>query len=299
METEQPSRKVGRPPGRARRGAGWKQEKAKSKRPRHSGPGDSYKHTPVCAEPTSVLKSSELVALPLTHPPVRQVLEELWSGDYREFYLREMLIYESNGMLQQAAGLFDLAPASTYIRNNRAPEANRIKRMGKETLTIVTHCAEATHMRNALVMPFSMIAGSIATLATKATTRQWVDQDILVSKKTAIEYVKQMKSVRPGADFDESLRVFLFVYDQVHRVADCDAKKGKSTALERIQGNGLAATWKQDTYVNIIHIPLPRTLLNLTQEDLTELRDKGPMPNTFDAGKAMLRTEAVRIDSQI
>ena len=71
METEQPSRKVGRPPGKVRRGAGWKQEKAKSKRPRHSGPGDSYKHTPVCAEPTSVLKSSELVAPPLTHPPVR------------------------------------------------------------------------------------------------------------------------------------------------------------------------------------------------------------------------------------
>jgi hypothetical protein len=55
------------------------------------------------------------------------------------------------------------------------------------------------------------------------------------------------------------------IYDQVNRVADVKAKKGQTTKLEEIDGGGFAQIWAQDTYVNVVTIPIPEALFRLSQ----------------------------------
>jgi hypothetical protein len=105
-----------------------------------------------------------------------------------------------------------------------------------------------------------------------------------------VSLVNAMVRVRPECSFKPSMRVFVYFYDQVYRVKSCGAKKGKSTAQERITGDGTAAlnSFVSDTYINTIHLPVPAVLANLTQEDITELTERGPYTGSWDKVYPML-----------
>ena len=129
-------------------------------------------------------------------------------------------------------------------------------------------CSEATHLKNHHVIPFTIMARSIAMLAHRVSGQVWEDNSSLVGMRTAQRAVNAMTSVRPPPSFWASLRVFVMIYDQVHRVADVKAKKGQTTKLEKIDGGGFAQMWAQDTYVNVITIPIPEALFRLSQGEL-------------------------------
>ena len=54
--------------------------------------------------------------------------------------------------------------------------------------------------------------------------------------------IQAMVRCRPRCPFIQSFRIFVFLFDQVYRVKNCDTKKGRSTADERIDGTGAAQT---------------------------------------------------------
>ena len=129
-------------------------------------------------------------------------------------------------MLEKAKELLDITPVSTYLEQNRASEANAVKRLCKKGRMVLRWCAEATHANNEAIIPFSMAARSVARVARRVAERDWTESADLVTKKTAHKLVRGMAARRPGPDFVQSMRVFVHVYDQVYRVADCKAKQG-------------------------------------------------------------------------
>ena len=96
----------------------------------------------------------------------------------------------------------------------------------------------------------------------------------------------------------------MFLFDQVYRVKNCDAKKGLSTADERIDGTGAAqpqsqrrkgvlGSWESQTYVNCVQVPVPACLVNLTQSDVDEIARVGPFTGSWDMVYPMLAVTKV------
>eukprot|EP00966_Prymnesium_polylepis_P075404 1749369-Prymnesium_polylepis.1 len=69
-------------------------------------------------------------------------------------------------------------------------------------------------MKNQKVIPFTIMARSIAMLGHRVSGRVWTDNNSLVDVDTARRAVKGMTSVRPPPSFRASLRVFVMIYDQ-------------------------------------------------------------------------------------
>jgi hypothetical protein len=141
-----------------------------------------------------------------------------------------------------------------------------------------------------------MLAKSIDMLSHRVARHAWEDNKSVVTKACTIRAVKGMTAVRPKPAFRTSPRVFVYIYDQVNRVADCNAKKGKTTKLEKINGGGLAQMWAQDTYVNVLHIPVPYALCPLSQDDLDLIRRIGPLTRSYQ--RVFVRLQVAHVSAR-
>ena len=276
MTTPAPRR--GRPKGSTgRRGSGWTVP-----RPRPSLEAAAEEIPPLDFLSATIGEPPVTEEVNFKHPGTRELYRMLWEPNYASSVLHELMVYENNGLLEKARHLMDTAPVSLYIKHNRATEAALIKRADKHTRQVAKWCSEATHMKNQKVIPFTIMARSIAMLGHRVPGRAWEDNNSLINMVTAIRAVKGMTSVRPPPSFRASPRVFVMIYDQVNRIADVKAKKGKTTKLEKIDGGGFAQMWAQDTYVNVITIPIPEALFRLSQPELDEIRRVGPLTRPYE-----------------
>ena len=77
-------------------------------------------------------------------------------------------------------------------------------------------------------------------------------------------------------------------------MADCNAKKNRTTSKERVDGSGELNRYCSDTYINTVHVAVPLSLPDLTQADVDELRAQGPFTGAWDAVYPMLQEAKVR-----
>ena len=277
-----------------KRGAGWK--RAKRHRP-------SVEGVRVVGRPSKgVVENSDMKKHVSKVTTFDDLCDMLNSSNWAYHIYLEALGYKMNGMLDKARELYDITPISTYLEQNRATDANKAKYLCKSGRVILNWCAEATHLKNEYKIPFSIAARSVAKLARRSSSMQdWTDSANVVARKTAIKIVNGMARRRPRPDFVESPRIFLYVYDQVYRVADCKAKGGKSTAQPRVMGTGadnvkatgIESGWCRQVFVNWFRIPIPQALVQLNQEDLDLIRRVGPLTQGFDSVYPRLTKAAV------
>ena len=207
-----------------RRGHGWKRAKSKLASEATRGPG-----RPPQAEAHELKIVDGMIS---SSTKFGALVDKLNSCNWAEHIYDEALYYKKIGTLDKAMELFDVTPVSSYIEQNRGSKTLQLERMCKKGRMILKWCAEATHENNHSIIPFSMAARSVAKIAHKATAREWSESTDVVDKKTALKYVHGQAARRPEPAFAQSLRVFVYVYDQVYRVADNKAKGGKTTAQE-------------------------------------------------------------------
>eukprot|EP00966_Prymnesium_polylepis_P021809 501129-Prymnesium_polylepis.1 len=127
------------------------------------------------------------------------------------------MVYENNGLIEKAKHLMDTAPVSLYIKTNRTTEANLItstQTRTRDKCGQLVFGSDAPVLKNQHVIPFTIMARSIAMLADRVSGRVWEDNSSLVGMRTAQKAVNAMTSVRPPPSFRASLRVFVMIYDQ-------------------------------------------------------------------------------------
>jgi hypothetical protein len=229
----------------------------------------------------------------------------LWETNYNGSMSKEIEGYEASGFLGSLRATLahpNYAPKSTYLLQGRATPSAKAAREAKDHAMLVRWCAEATHRNNQHDIPFSMLAQSAAHVGHSAQARSWAATDAVTSRQTAIDVIQAMVHCRPRCPFEQSFRIFLFLFDQVYRVKSCDAKKGRSTAAERIDGTGAAQTehhqgvlraWESQTYCNCVQVPVPSNLVNLTQSDVDEITRVGPFTGSWDMVYPMLAVTKV------
>ena len=230
---------------------------------------------------------------------------ELWATNYHGSMSKEIEGYEASGFLGALRATLahpNYAPKSTYLLQGRATPSAKAAREAKDHAMLVRWCAEATHRNNQHDIPFSMLAQSAAHVGHSAQARSWAATDAVTSRQTAIDVIQAMVHCRPRCPFEQSFRIFLFLFDQVYRVKSCDAKKGRSTAAERIDGTGAAQTehhqgvlraWESQTYCNCVQVPVPSNLVDLTQSDVDEITRVGPFTGSWDMVYPMLAVTKV------
>ena len=209
-----------------RRGHGWKKAKSKLASEATRGPG-----RPPQAEAHELKIVDGMIS---SSTKFGALVDKLNSCNWAEHIYDEALYYKKVGTLDKAMELFDVTPVSTYIEQNRMSKYSKVQRLCKTGRMILKWCAESTHANNQNIIPFSMAARSVALVARRTAERTWTESTDIVAKKTAHKIIRGMSAGRPEPDFQESRRVFVFVYDQVYRVADNKAKGGKTTAQERV-----------------------------------------------------------------
>ena len=209
-----------------KRGSGFTRVKSRLADPSSRGPG-----RPHLAESLELKIKDGMVPSTTTF---EALVDAFNSCNWAEHIYNEALYYKKSGLLDKAMELFDVTPVSTYIEQNRMSKHSKVQRLCKTGRMILKWCAESTHANNQNIIPFSMAARSVALVARRTAEMTWTESTDIVAKKTAHKIIRGMSARRPEPDFQESRRVFVFVYDQVYRVADNKAKGGKTTAQERV-----------------------------------------------------------------
>ena len=224
----------------------------------------------------------------------------LWETNYNGSMSKEIEGYEASGFLGSMRAILahpNYAPKSTYLLQGRATASAKAAREAKDHAMLVRWCAEGTHRNNQHYIPFSMYAQSAAHVGHSAQARSWATTDAVTSRQTAIDVIHAMVRCRPRCPFKQTFRIFVILFDQVYRVKNCDAKKNRSTAKERINGTGAAqsqrckgvlGSWESQTYVNCVQVPVPACLVNLTQLDVEEITRLGPFTGDWDMVYPML-----------
>ena len=277
---------------RPRRGSGWARRKSRVVEPSERGVGRPPGSTALVRQvPDSDMR--EFFTTPMNY---------MWLDILAPVFAQELAHYERMGMLAAASHLLNTAPASTYLQQRRGSEHAKARRMAGDVHAVMRWCAEALHRRNQRLLPPSMAARSVAYLGHKASYYVWSNDGGLISKPSAIGLVHDMMKVRPPPAYEQSIRVFFYVYDQVYRNVEKRHSRKGGTQVARIDGTGtarangtaLAKEYERAIFINFFRVPVPVSLPNLSQADVDELRRLGPFTNSYRGIYSMLQPTRVR-----